>query len=200
LRASGTLGGPVLAAWVLALGLATLLVLHPRKRTAAMTPAFGPAGRAGIVLASSLILLGFLFFNVRLDTPAFLVGGGLPLYFQDENQFGPEQGGFWTKGTAGAAIVLASPTRLSKIVLEVSSLGPGRAEIRADRFRSALDLDPRSIPPGRLIFESPRGFPWKGFYLYLIQVRGTAAFSPHALDHRSQDGRTLGLFVKIDGT
>ncbi len=199
LSPSGTLGGRPLAVWVLALLLVTALVLWPHKRRIASRAFFRPAGRATIVLASSILFLMVVFFNVRLENPVFYKAEGYELCFQDRNQFGPEQGGFWTKGTAATSVVLKSPTRLSKITLSLSSEVRGQTEVQADRFRASVRHDPKRSSECTLVFSSPRGFPWKGAYLYLIRVRERSAFVPHRLDGRVQDNRTLGVFVKIAG-
>jgi len=200
LSASSTLGGRPLAAWVLALLLVTALVLWPRKGSTIPRASFRPGGRTMIVLASSILFLAIVFFNVRLENPALYKAEGYELYFQDQNQFGPEQGGFWTKGNAETSVVLKSPTRLSKVTLFLSSAAPGQAEAQVDRFRASVRHDPKRTPERKLVFDSPRGFPWKGAYLYLIRVQERSAFVPHQLDSRVDDNRTLGVFVKIAGT
>ncbi len=200
LSASSTLSGGPLIAWILALLLVTALVLWPRKSSTALRVSFRPAGRASIVLASSIFFLIGVFFNVRLENPVFYKAEGYVLYFQDKNQFGPEQGGFWTKGTAETSVVLQSPTRLSKITLSLSSEVSGQSEVRVDRIRASIRHDPKITPESKYVFDSPRGFPWKGAYLYLIRVRDRSAFVPHQLDGRVGDNRTLGVFVKIAGT
>ena len=200
LSASSTLSGGPLAAWILALLLVTALVLWPRKNSSALRVSFRPAGRTSIVLAFSVLFLAGVFFNVRLENPVFYKAEGYALFFQDQNQYGSEQGGFWTKGTAETSVVLQSPTRLSKIALSLSSEVSGQAEVRIDRFRASIRHDPKIAPENKYVFDSPRGFPWKGAYLYLIRIRDRAAFVPHQLDRRVEDNRTLGVFVKIAGT
>jgi len=197
LTASNTLGVWPLAAWVFFLFLMTAFVLGLRKRPAADRVSFRPAGRAMIVLASSILFLAAIFFHVRLDAPVHYKAEGYELCFQDQNHFGLEQGGFWTRGTEAASVVLRSTARLSKISLSLSSPGRGHSEVQADRFCASVRHDPRLASESALIFDSPRGFPWKGTYLYLIKVRERAAFVPYQLDSRMKDNRRLGVFVRI---
>ncbi|MBN2400044.1 MAG: hypothetical protein JXI33_06860 [Candidatus Aminicenantes bacterium] len=195
LKASGALEMGPLAGWVLALLLVTVVILRLRNKTS--VPSFSSISRVGIVLASSVLFLAIVFFHVRLVNPVSFKAGGYILYFQDENQFGLEEGGFWTKGTAEASVVLQSPKRLAEIALSLAGAAPGHAEIRVDRFRASVRHDPERSPEYRVVFKSPRGFRWRGAYLYLVRVREHSPFVPYHLDRRVPDNRTLGVFVRI---
>jgi hypothetical protein len=197
LNASAELNAWPLAAWILLSTLITILLFRSGTRPFGETPAFTPAPRAAIVSTASLLLLALAFFHVHLDPRTAQKTSAGEWFFQDDNHFGLERDGFWTKGSREAVVVLKAPVRLSAITVELSSAAPGEAEVRADRFRRTARHDPQRTPQSELVFFDPRGFPWRGVHLYVISVRERHPFVPYHADRRVRDNRNLGIFVKI---
>jgi hypothetical protein len=197
--ASGLLGFRPLAAWILVLLLVSALYLRSSGRRTVKAGRFSPTARAMIVIVASLVILAGVFFRVRLDRRAVYPMEGCEVFFQDENHFDPERGGFWTKGTRETFLVLKSPLRLGALSLTLSSAAAGEAEVRVGRMRRVVRHDPKKAPRLELVFESPRGCPWRGAFLYAIAVSERRAFVPYRLDRRQPDSRTLGVFIEIGG-
>ena len=200
LKSSAAFNAWPLAAWIAAAALLAILLSRPRLQPAGESRPFNPAARAGIVLTASLLVLAFAFFRVRLDPGTAHPAKIGELFYQDENQYGPESSGFWTKGSREAVVVLKSAARLSALTVSLSSAEAGEADVRADRFRSAVRHDPGMSPRYDLVFENPRGFRWRGAYLYVVAVRERRPFIPHLADRRVGDNRSLGVFVEIGGS
>jgi hypothetical protein len=197
LNTSATLNAWPLAAWILLSALITILLVRSGMRPSGRTPVITPRLRATLVLAVSLLLLALAFFHVRLDPRTAQRSGAAEWFFQDDNQYGPEGEGFWTKGSREAVVVLRSPARLSAITVELSGAASGETEVRADRYRTTVRRDPQRTPRSDLVFSDPRGFPWRGAYLYVISVRERRPFVPYRVNSRVRDNRNLGVFVKI---
>jgi hypothetical protein len=198
LDASNTMALWPLAAWILVFILVTALFFRPQKKQPRPGPVWGEKARAAIVLVSSIIFLAGVFFRVHLDARTAYRTETYELFFQDENNYGLEQGGFWTKGTSPTTVVLKSPVRVSALTVSLSSAAPGEVEVRVDRFRRVARHNPKEAAHLDLVFAAPRGFPWKGGYLYVITVREHRAFVPFQLDRRVLDNRELGIFVALD--
>lgn len=199
LNASASLNAWPLAAWILLAALLTFIYSRPRSRPPGEGRLFTPASRAAIVLAASLLVLAFAFIRVHLDPRTACRTEAGEWFFQDENQYGPESSGFWTKGSREAVVVLRSPVRLSVLIVGLTSAAAGEAEVRADRYRRTIRHDPHAAARNDLVFPEPSGLRWRGGYLYVIGVRERRPFVPYLLDRSVQDNRTLGVFVEIGG-
>ena len=151
----------------------------------------------GILIASTL-LLGCQFFNIRLDDTAVFEDRGFEAIFQDNNHFGKELGGFWTKGNRKTVLLIRSSEPLSEINIRLTSPVPGKTYLQVDRFKSKVNRDSASGFEKSITVISPTGFPWKGRMLYSVQIKERHAFIPSQRSRQSEDTRSLGVFVEIN--
>jgi hypothetical protein len=149
------------------------------------------------VFTMSTLFIVYTFFDIHLGQANFYTNRPYELYFQDNNNFGQELQGFWTKGRKSSEVLVKTPIRASEIRVRLLSPAEGEATVRVGREK-------RSIPRGRiegqekaLHFTSPVGFPWKGGHIYNIRVKEKRGFVPYQRDPEVQDNRFLGVFVDI---
>jgi hypothetical protein len=183
--------------WIPAILVLTFIFLKKHK-TRTQKPSFSLAFHLAYVLALCIVFMGYAFWNVHLDRAFIFEDKGYTLLFQDENHFGKELDGFWTKGENKTILFIQVPNRLTEISLGFSSPVPGGVTARVGREKTAVVLKKKTALSTAIKIPSPVGFPWKGGYLYLIQIRADRGFTPSKLDGRSTDGRSLGVFVTIE--
>jgi hypothetical protein len=189
--------GEALAAWILAALLLSFLFLRkakPKSRPPSYRQAVWPLL---LVHGLSVLFIAYVFFNIRLNDPAALGPAQVRVFFQDDNHYSPEAGGFWTKGRSRARLLIQSPTKVKSISVTVSSPRGGKTFVQVARSRDIVLRDRANGLEQTSVFQRPVGFPWKGGYLYLLQVHETNGFVPFQLDRRVQDNRLLGVLVKI---
>jgi hypothetical protein len=188
---------PVLLFWMALIAGLSLAVLRKEKKPAPDRPLVGIGIHVSCILMLSLLLTAYHFFNVRLDDRKRLdVPNGM-VFFQDQNSFGPELGGFWTRGGSRTEVVLRTPAAVRRLRLELS--GPVAVKARLRIGQAAVPLS--NLAPGAYsadaTLEKPRGLPWKGGFLYLIRLEVAGGFVPSRIDPANADPRFLGLFVRI---
>jgi hypothetical protein len=187
----------VLGLWLAVLAAIGLAVL--RKKTAAdrERPVGKLAGHLSVVVAMSLFLVMYRTVDIRLDARRSLAIRGATAFFQDDNIFGGEEGGFWTKGDGRTAVVLRAPGRLDRLHMELSSPVPLDVSLQIDSRR----IRPHSLVPGRfkavLDISPGLGRRWKNGQLYRIVLQVTGGFVPAAEAPGSTDRRYLGLFLRL---
>jgi len=187
-----------LTAWVCAIALLAFGMVKFARTGRGAPPYDRLELSASVVVSVSILVLGFLSFNIRLDNISAFDGKGYELIFQDENQYGKEMGGFWTKGNRKCSLFVGSPEPLSEIMVTLSSPLRGRARLQVGRFictaarRGEMDLK-RTIH-----VSSPQGIRWKGRFLYYVNVRENTSFVPSEHTASSRDKRPLGVFVEIE--
>jgi hypothetical protein len=189
------LRAPATGAWLLAAAAAAIVFARNRKAGAGPYRPFGVGIHAAIVFGLALAVIGYAFFNVKLDDGSRV--GGVDVFFQDGNTHGIEPGGFWTKGGYGATVLIGSSRPLSRISLIMSSPLAGRTTVRAGPTERIAVREGRDRPPVTIGIDAPVGFRLGERYLYSLWMRDSASFVPHQLDRRSVDGRTLGVLISV---
>lgn len=187
---------PATAIWLLAAAAAVFVFARNRKPGAGPYRPFGGGFHAAVVGVLALAVVGYAFFNVKLDNRS-RIAGAVEVLFQDGNAHGMEPGGFWTRGGRGATVLLKAPRRLSRISVTLSSPIAGQANVRAGMSERVVVRAGRNAPPATSDFEAPVGFRRGDGYLYSLRIEDSGSFVPHQLDRGSNDGRILGVFVSI---
>jgi hypothetical protein len=190
------LKAPATAVWLLAAVAAALIFVRNRKAGAGPYHPFGVGVHAAIVFGLALAVVGYAFFNVRLDN-SFRVDGVVEVLLQDGNTHGVEPGGLWTKGGRGATVLIKAPRRLSRISVVLSSPVAGQTNVRAGMSERMIVRAGRNRPPATADFDAPVGFRLGEWHIYSVWVRDSVSFVPHQLDRDSDDGRSLGVLVSI---
>ncbi len=184
-----------LVLWLMAIAGITILSL---KRNPGQYPSLRPRTHLALVLLFCLGLLGYRFFNAQLEKGIPVKGTQCEVFPQDQNNYGEELGGFWTKGRSQTVLFLYSPAPLAEITLHISSPVEGKTTVQAGGLERIVERGKSAGLNQAVTFASPRGFPWKRGSLYYLRLRENEAFSPSKLDKNSHDGRSLGVFVTID--
>ena len=189
----------VLCLWLLAVIIISLAVLNKKPVARPDRPAGSIAGHMVCVFALSGLFSIHQAFNVKLDLRNSLAGRGYTVYFQDDNVFGSELGGFWTRGNCRVEVAVHAAAPLKWLRLELSSQVPIKALLHVGSL--AIPVRASTSTYGRFnttrIISPGRGKPWNDGYLYLISFQVTNGFVPARMDHKSADQRCLGLFVRL---
>jgi len=151
----------------------------------------------GIVFVVSVVVVVNCFLDIRLESEKSYPMKEIQVYFQDENTFGSELDGFWTKGNSQAEIVLKSPKKASRIELNLIRPFLGKATVQVGNAIKVIDKKSGGVSDIELIFPKPVGLAWRGFHLYCVKIREEGGFVPSKRDGRSTDNRYLGAFVKV---
>jgi hypothetical protein len=186
-----------LIVWTLAIFFVIYLLLKKRKYPFRMNILKKMSVHMICMFVCSLIIIFFAFLHVHLDPDRALQTNSYHVYFQDNNTYGPEMGGFWVKGQSSTRIVVESPTPVSRFILILSSPMNGRTQIQVGNSQKTVIPRKRYGPERAVPFPSPVGFPFKGGYLYTVGIKVMSGFVPSKLDKTSTDNRFLGIFVKI---
>lgn len=197
LTGPGGTGGFPLIVWLSLLAAVTLLLFFKSKEPGRPAPAVSTAKRTLSVFALSLLIIGYRFFDVRLERPAAIPGSGYKLFFQDSNSYAPETGGFWTRGGHPAELFLQTDIPLTGLSLELWSPSPGRTDLQVGRQRTRIERRAGDTSPYTARFSTPAGFRLKGSFLYRVRIEAHEGFVPGERDGRFEDSRNLGVFVKI---
>ena len=102
-----------------------------------------PMGAVFLVCAA-VVLYSFL--GIRLDEQKSFQTKDVHVYFQDENTYGHEMNGFWTKGASKAEIIVKSPRKASSIDLRLTCSSRGKTMVRvgnAIRILGSIFMEPR---------------------------------------------------------
>jgi len=182
-------------AWIGAAVLIVFCVLRSRKTVPSRRLNAAGAGSLIVILGLSVAFLGYSFFDVHIDRGFPLGTSNCRLYFQDENSFGMEAGGFWTKGNGRTEILIAAPTRLARIDVSLSSSVPIPVEIQFEKSRIQKIIGSR----GEMItLSSSPGIRLRRMTFYALKIISRGGFAPHRQDPASTDGRFLGVFVQLN--
>jgi len=148
------------------------------------------------VIGAAVVLYSFL--NIRLDgQKSFQTKGGI-VYFQDDNTFGYEIDGFWTKGASKAEIIVKSPGKASSIDLRLTRPSRGKTMVKVGNAVRILGKKNSGESEMVVSFPEPVGFAWGRNHLYAIKISGEGGFIPAKREVRSTDNRFLGLFVRVE--
>lgn len=193
----GNIRWMLLGIWIVAVALITFVLIKKRK-----TPgrALAP-NKLGAPLAwffvFSFLFLSYVFFDIQLDSSESFENKGYELIFQDENHFGKELDGFWTKGNRKTEVLIKSRHPLSEIKVRLTSAVAGKTAVQIDRYKGMVKRNKALGFTSMVTVPSPKGFPWEGGYLYSLQVKEANGFVPVERDRNIQDNRFLGVFVEI---
>jgi hypothetical protein len=118
----------------------------------------------------------------------------LLLYFLDQNAFPPEPSGMWVSGSGTAEIIVRAVDPIDFLAVEAES--PLRTVLTVSMGRGEVRVD---LEPGAVVrFDVPAaGVPGASGYAYLMAVRSTEGFVPHARDPQSPDYRNLSAQLRF---
>lgn len=186
--------------WIPAvLGIAALFLLSEKSRDPERSLRSLPVHLGGVALLS-VLLIANAFLNIRLDKGLILKGQDYEVFAQDENTYTEELGGFWVKGKSQAVVIIKTAEPTAKFSLTLSCPIKGKTTVRLARETRPVE---RKLSAGfeqSIVFTSPQGFPWKGSYLYRLQIKESSGFYPARIDRDSRDGRFLGVFIRIEAS
>jgi hypothetical protein len=180
---------------VIILVVAAYIVQDKNRKSPAHSLKMGT--RAAAVFFLSLLLLTYIFFDIHLEKKEIYEGQGFALYFQDENNFGNELGGFWTKGERQTSIILANDRPAASIRMTLTGPIQSTTTVQVGPDKKKIMRHKRNGFEGTVSFRDPVGFRLGGEYLYTITIRDRSGFYPFRLDRAVKDSRYLGVFVKI---
>ena len=149
------------------------------------------------VFLLSLLLFTYVFFDIHLGNKVVFPDQNYELYFQDDNNFGKEVGGFWTKGKRTTSVILKSPEPLSNIEVSLTSSAGGITSMQVGGVRKKVTRTKSTGYSTNVVFSSIRGFPFQQGYLYTITIGDSSGFVPFQLDRNVRDNRFLGVFVRF---
>jgi hypothetical protein len=118
----------------------------------------------------------------------------LLLYFLDQNAFPPEPSGMWVSGSGRAEIIVRAVDPIDFLAIEADS--PIRTTLTVSMGQGEVRVD---LEPGNVVrFDVPAaGVPGATGYAYLMAVRSTEGFVPHARDPQSPDYRNLSAQLRF---
>jgi hypothetical protein len=189
-----------LVVWLpLVVGISTLLLKRykPEPRESRL---LSPRVHVALAIAISVFLIANAFFNIRLENRCVFEGQDYEVFFQDENTYGQEMEGFWVKGKRNTALILKTAKPASAIHLDLSCPAEGKTTIRLSGRTKRAERNSRAGFEQKISFLSPRGFRWRGGFLYRLRIEESSGFYPFRRDANSQDNRFLGVYVKIDAS
>lgn len=184
--------------WIFAAITITFIFLNKKKTRGQIKSVVKINTHLTYVLILSMSVITYMFFNIHLDDKHFYKNRTYQLYFQDENNYGKELDGFWTKGKSTTEVLVKSPGKASEISLSLSSRVGGKTIIQVGRLKRTINLNKGNRFKKTVAFPSPVGFPWKGEYLYYIKIKEDKGFIPNKLDSRTKDNRFLGVFIQTE--
>ncbi|MCJ7705762.1 MAG: hypothetical protein MUO28_09540 [Desulfobacterales bacterium] len=186
--------------WIPAvLGMAALFLRSKKSKAQESPPRSLPVHFSGVALLS-VLLIANSFLNIRLENGFILKGKEYEVFAQDENTYRTELGGFWVIGKSKTVLIIKTAEPAAKISLALSCPTKGKTTVRLARQTKQVE---RKSPAGleqSIVFSAPQGFPWKGSYLYRLQIEENSGFYPSRIDRDSQDNRFLGVFIRIEAS
>lgn len=191
---------PPIFFWSVVLALLTVLFIKKagdRKSEAKPSPP-RMIVHACVVSVLTILVLLYAFFNIHLDQKTVFAEKDYELYFQDENHFGAEVGGFWTRGSRPATVILKTAQPLTAIQVRLTSPVEGRATVHVGPHWQTVTRTEQTGFTREADFALPQGFPLEGARLYTITIKDSTGFIPNRLDSHSADSRRLGVFVRIN--
>jgi len=186
--------------WLLGLMGITAISLRQKRRKEAATGSPALSGHLALIVFLSLVAIASTFFSVRLERRGGLKNSGWELVPQDENSYDPERGGFWVRGDSRSWLIIMTAGPISEVRLSLQSPVGGKAVVWVGGSRRDIELGSKSGNERTESYFSPLCFPWKGSYLYSLQIEAKSGFYPYSIDRNSKDKRHLGVFVRIDIT
>lgn len=191
----------VLVTWMIILGAITI-VFRPLIRSAKVSPTSQMSRLHQIFLfLSTWMIIGlvslYAFFDIHLEKIRSEPGQPWVVYAQDNNSFGPEEGGLWVRGKSKADFLLLTPDKIFELKLKLSAPVAMTVELKQGFTSQKVKLLPQKpqeiiLPGTSLVF-----FPWKKEFFYPLTVKTNHGFYPFRLNRASTDRRWLGVFLRI---
>ncbi|MEW5900770.1 MAG: hypothetical protein AB1715_04835 [Acidobacteriota bacterium] len=150
-----------------------------------------------LVFFLSLAILTLTFFHVRLENGFIAGDNAAELYPQDKNCFGEELEGFWVRGESRSRLVLKTAIPVREVSVSLRSPVEGKVSLRLGNLKRVTKHGGPAGNEQSVSFSSPRGFRWKGSYLYSLEVKEERGFYPYLIDKNSKDRRFLGVFLRL---
>jgi len=189
-----------LAIWIIAICIIVVIYIKKTEKEEPQTPSFKIVGHVCFVFLFSSLLLTYVFFDIHIDKKEVFEGQKFELCFQDDNHFGKEIGGFWTKGERKTSVILKSPQPLSTIHLTLNSSVEGVTSVQVGSSKKKMKRMRSTGLSKSATFTSIKGFPMRKGYMYYITIKDSSGFVPYQLDRNVKDNRYLGVFVQIKTT
>lgn len=183
--------------WITFMILLVEIYIRKDKKSDSKSTSLKIGKQAGIVFFLSLVLLTYVFFDIHLEQKEVYSEKDYELYFQDDNHYGKELEGFWTKGEEQTSVILRSAQPLVNIHLTLYSLAEGTTKIQVGPVKKKISRSKIKGLGGKASFPDPKGFPMGQSYLYTITISDNSGFVPYQLDNTVRDNRYLGVFVNI---
>jgi len=187
---------PTLVVWILVAAAISAAAIFRRRSPAEISPQQTLNRQLIPVFLLGALAIGYVFFNVHVENSRAAESGQCRIFFQDKNTHGQEEGGFWVKGKSETLIIVRSPKPAGAIAVQSSSPSTRKTSIRIGSSKKQVVQQSRGEETS--MFTSPVGFPWKGQFLYTVQIKEKSGFSPYRLDRRIQDNRYLGVFIQVE--
>jgi len=197
LREIAALNWLTLIIWIFVLSVIVVLFIKKNQEETRPKPSLKIAGHLCFVFLVSLLLITYVFFDIHLENKEVYANQNYELYFQDDNHFGKEVGGFWTKSKRPTSVILKSPHPLSAMEVTVTSSVGGTTSIQAGSIKKKVKRTKSTGFARKAVFSSVKGFPMQEGYLYRITIADSSGFVPYQLDKNVGDNRYLGVFVQI---
>jgi hypothetical protein len=197
LREIDVLNWLTLFIWISAICAMVILFIRNKYEAKYPRPSLRIVGHLCFVFIASTLLLTYVFFDIHLEKKAVFADQNYELYFQDDNHFGKEVGGFWSKGKRQTSVFLKSPQPLSTIEVTITSSVGGTTSVEVDKYKQKIKRTKRTGLSKKGIFSSIKGFPLKQGYFYAITIDSSSGFVPYQLDRKVKDNRFLGVFIQI---
>jgi hypothetical protein len=179
-----------------ALGIAALFLLR-RKSSAPASLLCSLRVHLGGWAVAAILFVGNAVLNIGPEQGLILKGQGYEVVAQDKNVYPEEMGGFWVRGKSRAALIIKTVEPAAGFNFSLSSPIAGETTVRLAREAKLVERKSGADLEQSLVFSSPRGFRWKGNTLYRLQVEEKSGFYPWRIEPGSQDGRHLGVFIKL---
>jgi hypothetical protein len=183
--------------WIIVVCGINVLFINKRNSETKRRHPFKITGHLCFVFLVSLLLFTYVFFDIHLENKEVFSEQNYELYFQDDNHFGKEVGGFWTKGERTARVILKSPHPLSSLELTLKSSVGGTTTVQAGSIKKKIKRTKSTGFSKKVAFPPIKGFPMKKGYLTMITIADSSGFVPFQLDRNVKDNRYLGVFVQI---
>ncbi|MEW6365412.1 MAG: hypothetical protein AB1714_12355 [Acidobacteriota bacterium] len=176
---------------------AVMMILFVRSLRRSREPVAGSrSSLAGVILiCAGTVVIGvtnLLEPGYALDGPAESLRAAR-IHRMDSTNFGPELGGFWTKGGRSTEVLVESESLPHSIQLAVSSPSPNRLTLevynRTICQEMGIDGDQRFLIPLPWTYRW-----WDRKRLYRVMIRTPKGFVPR----QGGDTRLLGVFVDME--
>jgi hypothetical protein len=183
--------------WVAFMILVVGIYIRKDKKSDSKSTSLRIGKQTGVVFFLSLVLLTYVFFDIHLEQKEVYDGQDYELYFQDDNHYGKELEGFWTKGEEQTSVILRSAQPVANIHLMLYGLAEGTTTIQVGPVKKKICRSKIKGLGGKASFPVPKGFLMRQGYLYTITISDSSGFIPYQLNNTVKDNRYLGVFVNI---